>query len=499
MMRPNLDFDEFAKLAEKYSVIPLAIELLGDLETPVSAYQKLRTDRSFLLESVEHGLQWGRFSFLGRDPEFVLMFTNGVVSVEGHCPVAVEGRSDPLGAVDEILAAFDSPNLAGLPPLHSGLVGYWGYPTVRFMERVPDTKPDVLGVPEMLLFGTGTMVVFDHFRQTIIVIRNVYVTDSDEETLRRQYGVALDKLDEVRDDLSAARQYRPIEVSIPDDIGTVESNMSSDEFKAMVERGREYIYAGDIFQVVLSQRFSRELRADPFDVQRALRIVNPSPYMTFIEHPEVTIACASPEELVRVSQHRVLTRPIAGTRWRGSSDEEDAELAADLLADPKERAEHVMLVDLARNDLGRVGEYGSVNVDDFMVVERYSHVMHIVSTVTCRSRPGVRPMDVIRATFPAGTVSGAPKVRAMEIIDELEPVNRGPYAGVVGYVDYRGNLDTALTLRTAVIRDGVAHVQAGGGIVADSDPDYELDESRNKARGVLVAIEAAERTFLDPQ
>ncbi len=490
-------FDEFRALAAGHGVVPVTIELLGDMETPVSAFQKLRDGRSFLLESVSKGEQWGRYSFIGRDPEFVLSFVDGRLRVEGSCGLDIEGAADPIVAVERVLDAYRAPQIAGLPPLFSGLVGYWDYSTVRFMERVPDTNPDTLGVPEMLLFATGTMLAFDHFRMRMILIRNVYVRDAGEAELERLYSEACDALGAARADLAQTTPYVPVVPEIPTGPPGAESNMTPEAFKAMVARSREYILDGDIFQVVVSQRFSRPLAGDPFDVQRALRIVNPSPYMTYIEHPEVTIVCASPEELVRVSPERVLTRPIAGTRWRGESEVEDVALAEDLLADPKERAEHVMLVDLARNDLGRVGEYGTVKVDDFMVIERYSHVMHIVSTVTCRPRADVRPMDVLRATFPAGTVSGAPKVRAMEIIDELEPVRRGPYAGVVGYVDFRGNLDTALTLRTAVVRDGVAHVQAGGGIVADSDPDYEFNESCNKARGVLTAIEAAERMWAD--
>lgn len=496
------DPETFRSLAADYTVVPVFCEMLGDLETPVSAFLKLRGDRSFLLESVVHGEQWGRFSFLGRDPLFVLVSRAGRVGgpsrveVEGDLPEAAESVrdcEDPLEAIEEILRIHRTPALTGLPPLHAGLVGYWGYETVRFMERVPVTNPDPLGVPELLLFATGTLVAFDHFRQRLVAVRNVWVGDTrDPATLDRRYAEAIDALHAVASDLG-----RPVSIPahtprVPDEIPEPVSNMTSDEYRAMVSTAKEYILAGDIFQVVLGQRFERPFEGDPFDVHRALRIVNPSPYMTYIEHPDVTIVCASPEELVRLNGATVLTRPIAGTRWRGADEAEDERLAAGLLEDPKERAEHLMLVDLARNDLGRVGEYGSVRVPEFMAVERYSHVMHLVSTVVARTRPGTGPMDVLRATFPAGTVSGAPKVRAMEIIDELEPSQRGPYAGVVGYVDFSGNLDTALALRTAVISGGRACVQAGGGIVADSDPAYEERESRNKAKGVLVAIEAAD-------
>jgi len=492
------DRGTFRELARTHTVVPVWCELRGDLETPVSAFMKLRRpgQPAFLLESVVQGESWGRWSFLGRDPQFVLRCDDGVVSVEGSCPVDVSGFDDPLKAVDAILAATSTPELPGLPPLHAGLVGYWGYETVRFMERVPQSNPDALGVPELLLVGTGTVVAFDHFRQRLVVLRNVAVREADrvdDARLDLLFDEACSALNEVRSDLADPLAEAPPVLEAPPVVGVPDSNMSRDEYCAMVETAKEYILAGDVFQVVLSQRFSRPVHVDPFEIHRSLRIVNPSPYMTYLEHPEVAIVCASPEELVRFRDGQALTRPIAGTRWRGESEAEDAELADGLLADEKERAEHVMLVDLARNDLGRIGEYGTVKVPDFMYVEHYSHVMHLVSTVTAAARQGVGPMDVLRATFPAGTVSGAPKVRAMEIIDELEPVRRGPYAGVVGYVDYSGNLDTALILRTAVVAGGVAYVQAGAGIVADSDPEYEYRESANKARGVLVAIEAAER------
>ncbi|MBX7162016.1 MAG: chorismate-binding protein [Acidimicrobiia bacterium] len=491
------DRDTFRALAREHTVVPVWCELLGDCETPVSAYMKLRRRGGvgFLLESVVHGDSWGRWSFLGRDAEFVIRCDDGSVSVEGACPVDVAGAGDAFDAVTRLLDHAHTPELAGLPPLHAGLVGYWGYDTIRFAEpTVPITNPDPLGAPEMLLLATGTLVAFDHFRQRLVVLRNVYVptaaTAADVDGL---YDAAGGAIAEVRDDLATPLAERPPVPDVPAHVDVPASNMTPEQYMDMVRAGQEYILAGDCFQVVLSQRFSRPITSDPFDVHRALRIVNPSPYMTFLEHPDVTIVCASPEELVRYRDGAALTRPIAGTRWRGADETEDAALGRDLLADEKERAEHVMLVDLARNDLGRFGRYGTVRVEEFMQVETFSHVMHLCSTVTSSARPGVGPMDVLRATFPAGTVSGAPKVRAMQIIDELEPTRRGPYAGVVGYVDYSGNLDTALTLRTAVVRDGVAQVQAAAGIVADSVPATEYDETCNKARAVLVAIEAAER------
>lgn len=491
------DRETFRALARDHTVVPVWCELLGDCETPVSAYLGLRRRGGvgFLLESVVHGESWGRWSFLGRDPEFVIRCDDGAVTIEGRCPVDLAGSPDPFTAVTALLDHASTPALPGLPPLHAGLVGYWGYDTIRFAEpTVPVTNPDPLAVPEMLLVATGTLVAFDHFRQRLVVLRNVYVpAGAGASSIDALYDGACAALAEVRDDLGTPLTERPPAAAVPAHVDMPASNMTREQYMDMVRAGQEYILAGDCFQVVLSQRFSRPITSDPFDVHRALRIVNPSPYMTFLEHPDVTIVCASPEELVRYRDGEALTRPIAGTRWRGADESEDAALGRDLLGDEKERAEHVMLVDLARNDLGRFGRYGTVRVGEFMQVENFSHVMHLCSTVTSSARPGVGPMDVLRATFPAGTVSGAPKVRAMQIIDELEPTRRGPYGGVVGYVDYSGNLDTALTLRTAVVRDGVAHVQAGAGIVADSIPEHEYEETCNKARAVLVAIEAAER------
>lgn len=492
------DAATFRLLAREHRVVPVFAEVLGDCETPVSAFLKLRDDHSFLLESVEHGESWGRFSFLGRDPQFTLSFRDGRVHVDGDCPAdvrdRVEATDDPWAAVDAVLAGHSAPTLEGLPPLHCGLVGYWGYEMVRFTEpTVPVSNPDDLGVPDMLLYGTGTVLAFDHFRQRIVIVRNVYLPPSvDDDEIDAAWADAVDRIEEVRAGLARPLAYEPDAPPVPSsDTVDVPSNLPPGRFAEMVETARGYIEAGDCFQVVLSQRFSQPLECDPFDVHRALRVVSPSPYMTFLTHPDVTIVCASPEELVRVHGDRALTRPIAGTRWRGRDEAHDQRLAEELRADPKECAEHVMLVDLARNDLGRVGRYGSVAVGDLMVVERYSHVMHLVSTVTAQLRAGVGAPDVLRATFPAGTVSGAPKVRAMQIIDELEPTRRGPYAGVVGYVDFSGNLDTALTLRTAVIVGDTVHVQAGAGVVADSVAADEELETRNKARNVLTAVDMA--------
>ncbi len=506
-LRVSPDFPTFCALAAKHNVLPVWCELVGDLHTPVGAFLRLRDDRSFLLESVERGEQWGRFSFVGCDPQFVLTAHDGDVEAEGDCPFSFR-TGDPLRAVEDLLAQLSVPSdtdLPGLPPFYAGLVGYWGYETVQFMERVPVTNPRALDVPDMLLFATGTIVIFDHFRQRLLLVRNCYISDSVRDAGQEDAGLAgcyrdaLAKLEGARIALAAPYgEFSPTPL-ISREVQEPAANVTPEAFMESVKKAKEYILAGDVFQVVVSRRYHCALQADPFDVHRALRLVNPSPYMTYLEHPSVTIVSGSPEELVRFDSGWILTRPIAGTRWRGATDEEDRELAADLLADPKERAEHVMLVDLARNDLGRLGKHGSVQVENFMTVERYSHVMHLVSTVVCEARPDVGPMDVLRATFPAGTVSGAPKVRAMEIIDELETDRRGPYAGVVGYVDFSGNLDTAIALRTAVVADGVVTVQAGGGIVADSDPAYELNESRNKARAVLVAVEAATRMWAAPE
>jgi anthranilate synthase component 1 len=401
-----------------------------------------------------------------------------------------------LAAVASLLSLYRSPDLAELPPLHGGVVGYIGYDVVREVERLPDVPPDDLGHPDAVLSVIGRLAAFDHWRQRVFLVANVVVPQSGSDgALDRAYDDAARAVDELAADLGRPLPYvaaGPPEVDDP--LPEVRSTVGPEAFCRAVEVAKEHIRAGDIFQVVLSQRFDLDLGADPFDVYRVLRQINPSPYMYFLRHPEITVVGSSPEPMVQLRHGRVVSRPIAGTRPRGRTEEDDRVLAAELVVDPKEIAEHVMLVDLARNDLGRVVSFGTEQVEEFMTVERYSHVMHLTSQVSGQLSPGKGPIDVLRATLPAGTVSGAPKVRAMEIIDDLEPTKRGLYAGVIGYFDFSGNLDTAIAIRTmTVTADGRASVQAGGGIVADSVPQTEEQESRNKAAALLAAVPAARR------
>jgi anthranilate synthase component 1 len=464
-------------------VVPVTRTVSGDLETPVSAFLKVAGDETaFLLESVEGGERWGRYSFIGLDPFLEMTSYDGKISWYPKSPPSVDEGMDPLRAFQAVMGSMRSPDLDGLPPFHGGAVGYLGYETVGYLEDLPKTTKDDVGAPEALMLFPRTLLAFDHLRQEITGIANMRPGDD--------YTEATARIDEVLARLGDPITYLPaapqaIEVDVPD------STMSLTEFTDAVKKARSYIEEGDIFQVVVSHRLSEPLGADPFDFYRMLRLVNPSPYMFFIRHPDVVVVGSSPEPLVKVQGRQIIQRPIAGTRPRGKTPKEDSKLEEELLSNPKERAEHVMLVDLARNDVGRVSEYGSVNVDELMIVERYSHVMHLVSQVSGTLVEGASGIDALYASFPAGTVSGAPKIRAMEIIDELEPTRRGPYAGVVGYFDFSGNIDTCIALRTAYIKDGQLHVQAGGGIVADSDPIEEWNESINKAKALLTAAAMA--------
>jgi anthranilate synthase component 1 len=478
--------EEFLSLAAEYPVVPVTLEVLADRDTAVSAFQKLVGEQpGFLLESVEGGDRWARWSFLGWDPAFTLISRDGACRVEG-ADVKL-GKGNPLEVLEDLLARYRSPDLSGLPPLHSGVVGYLGYDLVRYIERLPNRPPDDLGLPEMVLQVVGSLAALDRFRQTITLVRNVFVDDDPG----RQYEQAAAQLEEARDRLGRPLSFRPRPRPDFRSRAAVEALIERSAFEKAVDKAKEYIRGGDAYQVVLSQRWEMPHQGDLFPVYRALRLINPSPFLFFVRNPELAMAGSSPELMVRVRGGRVVSRPIAGTRPRGATPEEDADRERELVADPKERAEHVMLVDLARNDLGRVAEFGTVEVDELMVVERYSHVMHLVSGVSGRLRPEVGPVDVLRATFPHGTVSGAPKVRAMEIIDELEPVARGPYAGAVGYLDFSGNVDTAIALRTVVAARGRAWVQAGAGVVADSDPAAEYEETISKAAAVLAALDGA--------
>ncbi len=490
--------DEFIALARAYTVVPVWREVLADLETPVSAFAKLVGDRDgFLLESVEHGEHWGRFSFIGRDPALTLVARGRQVEIAGDVVAPGVPRDEGiLAALEALLSWYRAPNLPDLPPFHGGLVGYIGYDVVREIERLPNAPADDQGFPDAVLSLTGHVTAFDHFRQRLYLIENVFVSPgASANDAGVAYDAAQARLDASVDELARPLPYVP---SAPppdhvDELPSITSTMPGGLFHAAVEAAREYIFAGDIFEIILAQRFDLDGHFDPFEVYRVLRQINPSPYMYFLSHPEATVVGSSPEALVQLVNGRVISRPIAGTRWRGRTEEHDRRMAAELVEDPKERAEHVMLVDLARNDVGRVVRYGSERVDELMTLERYSHVMHMTSQVSGDLADGMSPVDVLRATFPAGTVSGAPKVRAMEIIDELEPTKRGPYAGVVGYLDFSGNLDTAIAIRTMFWRDGRASVQAGAGVVAESDPDDEDLECHNKARALLTAAAAARR------
>jgi anthranilate synthase component I len=490
-----LTFEAFVALAAEHTVVPVWAELLADIETPVSAYMKLVGDgQGFLLESVEHGERWSRFSFVGRAPTATLVLRDGVITVDGAVPDSVPLDQGMLAALDALIAAYRGPVLPDLPPLQGGVVGYLSYDIVREVEHLPDVPRDDRGFPDAIMSVIGSLVAFDHWRQRAYVIESVPVLGLDATALRSVYDAALMRIDTTVNDLGRPLVYEPVAPpNASDELPEVRSTMSGGMYQQAVAVAKEHILAGDIFQVVLAQRYDLDLQADPFDFYRVLRQVNPSPYMYFVRHPEITIAGSSPEPMVRVNGSKVTSRPIAGTRRRGLTDEDDRRMAGELREDPKEVSEHIMLVDLARNDVGRIAKFGTVHVDELMTLERYSHVMHLTSEVSGQLVDGKTPIDVLRATLPAGTLSGAPKVRAMEIIDSLEPVKRGPYGGVVGYVDFSGNLDTAITIRTLFVGPQGASLQAGAGVVADSDPELEDLECRNKARALLAAVPAARR------
>ena len=490
------DRREFHRLAADWTVVPVWRELVADLTTPVAAFARTVGDEpGFLLESVEHGERWSRFSFIGRRPLGTLVARGRQVDATGEFPEGTPLDEGILAAVDHILSQWRSPVLDELPPLHGGLIGYLGYDVVREVEHLPNVPVDDQGLPDAVLSVIGELAVFDHWRQRVVLIENVIIAPgTSADDIDAAYDRAVAALDQL-----AADGSRPTAEPLldppneHDELPEVVSSMGSRSFCDAVEVAKEHILAGDIFQVVLAQRYDFDLEAEPFDVYRSLRQVNPSPYMYFVHLPELSLVGCSPEPMVQLLNGQVISRPIAGTRRRGRTDAEERRMAAELSEHPKEIAEHIMLLDLARNDVGRVVTFGTEKVDEMMTLERYSHVMHLTSQVSGDLAPGRTPVDVLRATLPAGTVSGAPKVRAMEIIDDLEPVKRGPYAGVVGYLDFSGNIDTAIAIRTMVIQGGRASVQAGAGIVADSVPEQEDLECRNKARALLLAVPAARR------
>ncbi len=488
------DIKEFKKLTKTYNLIPVYKEILADMETPVSAFHKIskKAKYAYLLESVEGGEKLGRYSFISADPSIVL-------ETKGHSAKLMRKDTtvtinlmdkDPLYILQQLMKDYRPVHHRGLPRFYGGAVGYMGYDVVRFFEpklRDTDVNPDELKIPDCVYMFTDTILIFDHVKHTIKVVSCAHVSGNAAKV----YKEACAKIDEL---INLLRQpvripSKPYRKKAP---LKMQSNFTPANFKKMILKAKEHIKAGDIIQVVPSQRFSVKINTDAFTIYRALRRINPSSYMYFLKCDDFNIVGTSPEILVRKEEELVEVRPIAGTRPRGKTDEEDDKLAKELLADPKERAEHIMLVDLGRNDVGRVCDYHTVKVPELMVIEKYSHVQHIVSDVVGKISKGKDCFDVLRACFPAGTVSGAPKIRAMEIIDELEPVKRGLYAGCIGYFSFSGNLDACIAIRTAVVKDGKAYVQAGGGIVADSVPETEYQETINKAKAMVKAIEMAE-------
>jgi anthranilate synthase component 1 len=478
--------EEARAMADRGNLCPVYREVSADLETPVSAYLKVARGRhSFLLESVEGGERLARYSFIGTEPYRVLR--------SGPSPAFDQWRGDPLVAIEDELRRFQVVPVPGLPRFHGGAVGYLSYEVARYFEpRLPAPEADPLGLPEAIFLFLDTLLVFDHLQHRIKVVSHCRL-DGDIDAAYRQ---AAWRIEELVERLARPLTVLPYGQEAPAGVARegVTSNVAREDYLAKVERCREYIVGGDIYQVQISQRFQRPTLAHPFEVYRALRTINPSPYMYYLELGDAQIVGASPEMLVRVEDGLVETHPIAGTRRRGRDFEDERRMEEELRTDEKERAEHIMLVDLARNDIGRISQPGTVKVTQLMEVERYSHVMHLVSHVVGRLRPEMTSYDALRACFPAGTVSGAPKIRAMEVIAEMEPDRRGPYAGAVGYFDLSGNLDTAITIRTIVMKDGVAYAQAAGGIVFDSVPELEYMETQNKARALLRAIEQAEAT-----
>jgi anthranilate synthase component 1 len=500
-------FDEFAALAREHTVVPVYRQLTGDTLTPVSAFCKVQEgDWSFLFESVVGGERIGRYSFLGSGPFRTFeAYGNRTRTRDGGGKWIESTSPDPLRVLEEMIAEYRAPNLPALPRFCGGAVGYAGYDTVRYVERLPNAPPDDRNIPDLSFGFYDRMVIFDHVGKTVLVVANATNLGARGASapggLERAYAEACRRVDQLVERLQrgvADLQLTDIDPLTPTTGGLrpplarTQSNFTQPEFERAVKKAREYINAGDAFQIVLSQRFRTETRARPFDIYRALRVVNPSPFMFYLRAGEVTLIGASPEIMCRVENGVITNRPLAGTRRRGATPEEDRALAEELVNDPKERAEHIMLVDLARNDVGRVAEIGSVIIGDLLAVERYSHVMHLSSTVTGTLKPGLTAFDALRASLPAGTLSGAPKVRAMEIIDELEPHRRGPYGGAVGYVDFGGNMDTCIALRTMVLLGQTAYVQAGAGLVADSVPASEYEETVNKAMSLLRAVEVAE-------
>lgn len=486
------DRSQFEALAQPGALVPVYKEIVGDLETPVSAYMKVATSHpfSFLLESVEQADKLGQYTFIGANPSIVYRSKGRDVTVTRDGETEQFTSDNPMTGLRELMAGYHPVEVEGLPAFHGGAVGYLSYDQVRFFERLPDENPDTMDLPDLYFMITDTLVVFDHVKNKILIVSNVHVNGD----LSSAYDEGIRKIEALEKQLRAPLTL-PETPSMPQSASPLESNFTREDFCAAVSKAKEYICAGDIFQVVLSQRFRRAVNSSPLNLYRALRCINPSPYMLLMEFPEFSLVGSSPEVMTQVTGRTAMVRPIAGTRPRGKTPHEDVDYEQDLLADEKEIAEHIMLVDLGRNDIGRISEPGTVAPVDnkFMVIERYSHVMHIVSEVAGTMQDDVDAFDALAATFPMGTVSGAPKIRAMEIIDELEPERRGPYSGGCGYIAFNGDMDTCILIRTMVVKDGTAYCQAGAGIVYDSVPEKEYEETVNKATALFRAVDFAEK------
>jgi len=483
-----ISFEQFQSQYNGSPLVSAYAEVMGDMDTPVSTFLKTaQKPYRFLLESVEGGTRRGRYSIIGDTPLLILQSKNGITTIRNTLTgEATTHRNNPFDVLKTVLSTFSHPKLENSPFLNGGLFGYIGYDAIRYIEKIPSASKDDISLPDIHLFLPQNMIVFDNLLNRIHLIHFMEPGADPKIDYQKAVGKIEENIQKIQN--TSLRSGKPAFHNLQ----ASTSNVERQQFEAIVKKAREHIYRGDIFQVVLSQRLSVPIHVPPFEIYRALRMINPSPYMFYLDMEDVTLLGASPETLVKLEGDTVLVKPIAGTRKRGRNEMEDRALVDDLLADPKERAEHIMLVDLERNDVGRIAEFGSVTVDDFMIIEKYSHVIHIVSTVTGKLRQGLDAVDVFRACFPAGTVSGAPKVRAMELIEEMEPTRRGIYAGAVGYFAFDSSMDVCIAIRTIVVKDGKAYVQAGAGIVADSVPSSEYEETLNKARGLLKAIESAE-------
>ncbi len=493
-MSINLSLEEFKKLSKNFNVVPVYKEILSDIDTPLSVFLKLYSPErfNFLFESVEKGENVGRYSFIGSSLPVYIKTKKDFVELYDNGKIKCKKTNDPIGELKEYINKFNPAKFEDLPPFWGGLVGYVSYDVISFYEPVPDTKPDVLQLPDIYFFLSDEVVAFDNVKNSIKIIVSAIideetpVEDIYRETIKRIERIEKKLCNEIRIDRLSLKNIKNVNIE------NWKSNFKKEDFLKAVEKCKYYIKEGDIIQVVISQRFHKKLKTDPINVYRSVRAINPSPYLFYLDLRDIKLIGSSPEILVSVINGKILTKPIAGTRPRGKTPEEDKALKENLLSDEKERAEHLMLVDLARNDVGKVAKAGSVKVDRFMYIENYSHVMHIVSDVSGELREDMHPLDVLKSVFPVGTVSGAPKVRAMQIIEELEPDKRGPYAGAVGYISFDKNIDTAIAIRTAIVQKDNIYIQAGAGIVADSIPEKEYEETVNKAKAMIKAVEIAE-------